>query len=147
VLVNDFGTAPSVWVTGLGSQGESGAPYGYRTNRGGMASFEKSGLLVEGDPAVESDYVEQAGSIRDVFAWLQGASSSGAVTLQVLHRRMVAGAETTIETIELTFAESEIVSTAVSGASLLPEEAGDWYALNVTAAGTGAYGLEVLIRR
>jgi hypothetical protein len=85
-------------------------------------------------------------SFGRIYAWASAAGAGGSATLNVLHRRSVAGVDTTIQTIALTLAAGQAVSNVVSGASLLPALAGDWIEMDgLTAPSTPPTDVEVVL--
>jgi hypothetical protein len=101
--------------------------------------------VVPGNPGVWGAFAHDR-SIRDVYAWLPAGWAADSLTLNVLHKRWVAGALSVIQTISLTVPHDAPID-AVSGASLLPGLAGDRIEYEVTGTvPAGCSDLEVVVR-
>jgi len=145
-VTNAFGDAPVATNNYLIYQMEPDAPYGYRTNHpDAPITLGLPGAVMAGNPGLWQSF-GHARSIRDVYAWLPAGWAADNLTLNVVHKRWVAGAETVIQTIALTVPHDAPVD-AVSGASLLPAAADDWVEYGITGTvPAGCADLEVVVR-
>ena len=139
-LTNVFGDGPAKTQDYLGLCSD---PYpvidgrqGLRTNRGGSVRFVFDGLPVTIAAPSDDVKITQAVSLRDVFAWVEGAPV-GDILTAVLTRNGD-------DFVTLVIAAGETLSDCLSGASLATLQADDVLNWRVVVGGSATYpGLDL----
>jgi hypothetical protein len=131
-LTNAFGQSP------VGANSYASLPDGgLRTLHGGQFNFQVEGLLGAVNDAVPVVSVQQALSIRDVYAFVKEAPTGAALQLRINQD----GNEVTTFSI----AAGQTVSTPVSGASLPALQALANLTLDIVTVGTSYPGRDLTV--
>ncbi|HYM06119.1 MAG TPA: phage tail protein [Terriglobales bacterium] len=111
--------------------------YGVRTLSGGQFSFQVEGFLAIETGATPDIIVENAHSVRDVFAMLRQAPVGGPIQLQINQDNALY--------CTLTIADGATLSNSVAGKSLPPLIAGARLSLDITAVGATNPGADMTV--
>ena len=131
-LTNSFGQSPI--VTNNYSQLADG---GLRTLHGGQFNFQVEALLAILNDAVPAVSVQDALSIRDVYASVKQAPTGSAIQLQVNQDGVPVTA--------LSIADGQTVSVPINGAGLPVLQAGSNLTLDILAVGSGFQGTDLTV--
>ena len=130
-VTNAFGDAPVATNNYLIYQMEPNAPYGYRINRGGAIRFIYDGLLRDLDQPCDDVKVTESTSLRDLYAWVEGAPITDDLTIQVKRN--------SASYVTLTIAAGETLSNVPSGASLPALTEGDVVNFSLAVGASATY--------
>ena len=131
-LTNSFGQSPI--VTNNYSQVADG---GLRTLHGGQFNFQVEGLLVILNDAVPAVSVQDALSIRDVYASVKQAPTGSDIQLQVN--------QDGVPVTSLSIADGQTVSVPINGAGLPVLQSGSDLTLDILGIGSGFQGTDLTV--